>query len=152
MLQLDWLENHMSYSYTMAEWLHRQFSYEFTEQPLADWQHEFAEGQSNGNWKCLIAICDGELLGGAALAKEDLPERPELGPWLACVFTTPKARGQGLAERLIEAICAHAQEVGITRLYLHTHDRQDYYAKRGWQMLESFQAWGEGQWLMSRDL
>lgn len=152
MLQLDWLENHMSHSDTMAEWLHRQFCYEFTEQPLADWQREFAEGQSNGNWKCLIAIDDGELLGGAALAKEDLPERSELGPWLACVFTTPKARGQGLAERLIEAICAHAQEAGITRLYLHTHDRRDYYAKRGWQMLERFQAWGEEQWLMKRDL
>lgn len=93
MLQLDWLENHMSYSDTMAKWLHRQFSYEFTEQPLTDWQREFAEGQSNGNWKCLIALDAGELLGGAALAKDDHPERPELGPWLACVFITPKARG-----------------------------------------------------------
>lgn len=44
MLQLVWLRDHMQFSNTMAEWLHRQFTYEFTGQPLADWQHEFAEG------------------------------------------------------------------------------------------------------------
>jgi len=37
-------------------------------------------------------------------------------------------------------------------LYLHTHDRSDYYAKRGWQVQEYFQAWGKEQWLMLRDL
>lgn len=152
MPRLDWLANHMSHSDTLAEWLHRQFSYEFAEQPLTDWQREFADGQRNGNWKCLIALADGELLGSAALAKADLAERAELGPWLACVFTTPQARGQGLAERLIDAICAHAKERGITRLYLHTHDRQNYYLKRGWQTLECLQVWGEEQWLMQRNL
>lgn len=73
-----------------------------------------------------------------------MPERPELGPWVACVFTTLHARG--LAERLIEGICAQAKASGTARLYLHTHDRSDYYAKRGWQVLEKFQAWGKEQW------
>lgn len=152
MLQLVWLRDHMQYSNIMAQWLHQQFTYEFKEQPLANWQHEFAEGQANGDWQCLIAIENGQLLGGAALAASDLPARPELGPWLACVFVATHARKRGLAEQLIEGICSQAKAGGTSTLYLHTHDRHEYYAKRGWQVLECFQAWGKEQWLMARKL
>jgi GNAT superfamily N-acetyltransferase len=152
MHRLVWLRDHMHYSDTLAQWLHRQFAYEFAEQSLADWQREFAEGQSSGDWQSLIAIENGRLLGGASLATDDLPERPELGPWLAGVFIAPQARQRGLAEQLIEGVCAAAQADGIARLYLHTHDRSDYYKQRGWQVLETFQAWGKAQRLMAREL
>ncbi|MCG8291836.1 GNAT family N-acetyltransferase [Pseudomonas entomophila] len=152
MSRLDWLEHQMAHCDTLAQWLHQQFHYEFQDFPLPAWQREFAEGQRNGKWKCLVALDGDRLLGSAALAVDDLPERPELGPWLACVFVSPQARGQGLAERLIEGICKHARDSGISTLYLHTHDQHAYYAKRGWRLVERFEAWGEGQWLMSRDL
>ncbi|MGF7244026.1 N-acetylglutamate synthase-like GNAT family acetyltransferase [Pseudomonas oryzihabitans] len=57
-----------------------------------------------------------------------------------------------MAEQLIEGICATAKATGTARLYLHTHDRTDYYVKRGWQVQEAFQAWGEEQRLMLRYL
>ena len=152
MLHMDWLDQHMDQCATMAEWLYRQFSYEYARQSLPDWQREFADGQRDGSWKSLIVLDRGQLLGGAALASDDLPDRPELGPWLACVFITPQARGKGLAAQLIEGICDHARETGIPTLYLHTHDQRDYYARRGWKVLEQFEAWGKEQWLMSRDL
>lgn len=152
MPRLAWLRDHMQHSDILANWLHQQFAYEFIDQPLADWQREFAEGQGNGDWQCMIALENDQLLGGAALAANDLPDRPELGPWLACVFIAPQARKRGLAEQLIEGICATAKATGTTRLYLHTHDRSDYYAKRGWQVQESFQAWGKEQRLMLRYL
>jgi len=142
----------MQYSNTFASWIHRQFHYEYAGQPLPDWQWEFAEGQDNGDWKCLIAFDHDELLGGAALARADLTHRPDLGPWLACVFITPEARGQGLAERLIEGICAQAKANGEKRIYLHTQDQSAYYARRGWVVQERFQAWEKDQWLMARDL
>jgi GNAT superfamily N-acetyltransferase len=150
--RLDWLTNHPQHSSMFAEWIHRQFAYEYVGQPLAEWQCEFAEGQANGNWQCLIALDQDRLLGGAALAKADLAQRPDLGPWLACVFVTPHARGQGLAERLIEGICARARENGVARIYLHTQDKRDYYAKRGWAVQERFQGWGKEQWLMAKNL
>ncbi|MNY39730.1 N-acetylglutamate synthase [compost metagenome] len=91
-------------------------------------------------------------MGGAALARADLTHRPDLGPWLACVFITPEARGKGLAERLIEGICAQAKANGEKRIYLHTQDQSAYYARRGWVVQERFQAWEKDQWLMARDL
>lgn len=152
MPRLDWLAHHPQHSDTFAGWIHRQFHYEYASQPLADWQREFAEGQGNGDWQCLIALEGDQLLGGAALARADLAHRPDLGPWLACVFVDPGARGQGLAERLIEGICAEAKAKGVTRMYLHTQDKHDYYAQRGWTVLENFLAWDKPQWLMVRDL
>ncbi|MBC3483766.1 GNAT family N-acetyltransferase [Pseudomonas sp. SWRI77] len=152
MPQIDWLENHMNHCDTFAQWIHQQFQYEFEDIDLAQWQLDFAQGQGNGQWQCLVALDQGHLLGGAALAKEDLPSRPELGPWLACVFVHPAARGAGIAEQLIEGICTHARGTGVETLYLHTSDKQAYYAKRGWAVIEQFEAWGKAQWLMSRSL
>jgi len=40
---------------------------------------------------------------GDVLAADDLSSRPDFGPWLACMFVTPSARGTGIAEQLIEA-------------------------------------------------
>lgn len=152
MPRLDWLTHHPQHSDTFAAWIHRQFDYEYASQPLADWQREFTDGQHNGDWQCLIALKGDQLLGGAALARADLALRADLGPWLACVFVSPEARGQGLAERLIEGICAEAKAKGVARIYLHTQDKHDYYAKRGWTVLDNFQAWDKQQWLMVRDL
>lgn len=152
MLRLVLLRDHLEYSNTFAQWVHQQFAYEYSEQPLADWQREFSEGQGNGDWQTLIALEEGQLLGGAALAKDDLPVRPELGPWLACVLVAPHARQRGLAERLIAGVCSRAKAKGHERLYLHTHDRDDYYAKRGWEYREPFHAWGKEHWLMQRTL
>jgi len=152
MPRLASLRDHMDYSDTLAQWLHQQFAYEFSSQPLGDWQREFSDGQSNGHWQTLIALEDGELLGGASLARDDLSERPELGPWLACVFVAPQARQRGLAELLIEGVYSEARAKGHDRLYLHTHDRGEYYAKRGWEYMEPFHAWGKNHWLMQRKL
>jgi N-acetylglutamate synthase-like GNAT family acetyltransferase len=152
MFQTALLCHHMDYSDTFASWLHEQFAYEFAAQALHDWQREFKDGQNDGNWRTVIALENGQLLGGAALAKHDSPDYPELGPWLACVLVAPSARQRGLAEQLITEVCSNAKEVGHQILYLHTHDRRDYYAKRGWEYLESFQAWGKEHSLMQRRL
>lgn len=147
-----WLQPDTRHCTTMATWLYEQFHYEYADQSLENWQAEFAAGQTNGDWPSLVAVEDGRLLGGAALAKEDLPGREALGPWLACVFVTPQARGKGVAEALIEGVCERAQQQGVKRLYLHTQDRADYYAKRGWVVVEQFERWEKWQVLMARDL
>lgn len=148
MIEILWLNERMLHCAELAQWIHAQFPYEFREQALGNWQAELASGQLDGSWQSLIAVEGEHLLGSASLARDDLPSRPELSPWLACVYVRPECRGQGLAERLIEAICARARDLGHDRLYLHTHDRADYYARRGWQALEDFQAYGKSHRLM----
>jgi hypothetical protein len=90
MLRLDWLENHMQHSDTLALWLHQQFHYEFPDLPLPDWQKAFSEGQHNGQWRCLIAST-ATSCWAAPRWPDDLPERPNsaLG-WPAC--SSPRRR------------------------------------------------------------
>jgi hypothetical protein len=73
MFQTVLLRDHMDHSDTFAAWLHEQFAYEFVTQALHDWQREFKAGQNDGNWRTVIALENGQLLGGAALAKDDSP-------------------------------------------------------------------------------
>lgn len=152
MIEFLWLRDRPQHGAQLARWIHQQFPYEFRDQSLHDWQAELMAGQHDGAWQSLLALDGERLLGSASLARDDLPSRPQLTPWLACVYVQPECRGQGLAERLITAICAHARDLGHTQLYLHSHDRADYYACRGWQGLEDFQAYGEWHRLMSRSL
>lgn len=152
MIEFFWLRDRPQHGAELARWIHQQFSYEFRDQSLYDWQVELTAGQHDGAWQSLLALQGERLLGSASLARDDLPSRAELTPWLACVYVHPEHRGQGLAERLITAICAHARDQGHERIYLHTHDRADYYASRGWRGLEDFQAYGERHRLMGRSL
>jgi len=47
---------------------------------------------------------------------------------------------------------AQAKASGEKRIHLHTQGQSAYYAKRGWVVLERFEAWEKDQWLMARDL
>ncbi len=93
-MKLDWLRDHPEHCDTVAAWLHRQFPYEFAEQPLADWQAEFRAGQDNGDWQMLIALEQGRVLGCAGLARDDLPQRPELGPGWPAYTCCPRRAGE----------------------------------------------------------
>ena len=151
-LHLEWLADHPQHSDTFAGWIHRQFHYEYAEQPLLDWQREFAEGQINGDWKCLIALEGDQLKGGAALAKADLAASP--GSWPVAGLRVHHARSAGKgnggafdrgdlrgceSQRCVEDLSAHP---GQTRLL-----RQAWLDDAG-----SFSGLGKEQWLMVRDL
>jgi GNAT superfamily N-acetyltransferase len=152
MITLDWMSNHIQHSNTYAAWLHRQFAYEFSDQTQEEWQAEFAEGQKDGAWRCLIAMHQDDLVGGVSLATKDLAMRPDLGPWLACLFVHPDWRGQAVAQRLIAETCNYARTAGVQQLFLHTHDKALYYRKLGWQIEGSFQAWSRQHYLMTLTL
>ena len=80
------------------------------------------------------AIDDQEnLLGVATLVDDDeLPNAPELGPWLAAVFVAPDARKFGVGSALVELIVGRSRELGYPTLYLYTEHAQAWYLDKGW--------------------
>jgi predicted N-acetyltransferase YhbS len=82
-----------------------------------------------------VALVDGEAVGSASLVEHDLPERPDLGPWLASLYVAPEHRRQGIGAALAERVVEEAAQLGVPTLYLFTFDREDYYARLGWQRL-----------------
>ena len=102
--------------------------------------------------KTLVLLVDGEPVGTASLAPEDLDERPDLSPWLAGVFVVPHARGQGYAGRLVTAVEQIAMDAGFSTLWLYTSTAERIYARAGWRTIENPEHRGKVVALMRRDL
>ncbi len=88
----------------------------------------------------------------ASIFVQDMSTRPDLTPWLAGVFVAPDQRGKGIGSALVQAIEAKALELGISRLYLFTPDKQHFYARLGWSPLEWTDYRTERVLIMQKDL
>lgn len=116
----------------------------------AEWQHisptQTTESriQLYSSYKCrdeipctLLAQINHQAVGSASLVLNDLELRPELTPWLASVYVHTDFRQRGIATQLINACLEMAARLKIPRLYLFTPEQKNFYAKRGWQFMES---------------
>jgi len=99
-----------------------------------------------------VALVDGEVVGSASLLEHDLPERPELGPWLASLYVAPAYRRQGIGAALAARMVEEAARLGVPTLYLFTFDREGYYARLGWRRLAPALCHGHPVRVMTRDL
>lgn len=99
-----------------------------------------------------VAEADGRPLGTATLDTDDLAGRPDLAPWLASVLVAPACRRRGIGTRLVAQVEAAAAAHGAPRLYLHTPDREGFYAARGWRRLGEERWLGRPTMLMVKDL
>ena len=85
----------------------------------------------------LVYEDQGSLLGSAALVACDMETRSELTPWLASVVVCPESRGNGVGSQLVQGVMAHAAQEGFERMYLVTPDAHNFYARLGWQTMET---------------
>ncbi len=121
---------------TVADWLWREFwridgyTPEQTRQAVADAQ------RPSGMPQCFVLLWDGQPIGTASLAAEDLDERPDLTPWLAGVYVDPAHRGQGHAAHLIAAVEAACRSALISTLWLYTNTAERVYARAGWRSVD----------------
>lgn len=84
-----------------------------------------------------VAFKREDAAGTASLIEDDLPTRPELGPWLADVYVPRDYRSQGIATELVERVTAEVKGIGLERYYLFTRKAQEFYLKIGWEIRES---------------
>jgi GNAT superfamily N-acetyltransferase len=77
----------------------------------------------------------GELAGIASIVLQDLPTRPDLGPWLANVLVLPAWRRRGIGGALVKYVMDYAAPLHAS-IYLYTFDQVELYQRLGWQTLE----------------
>ena len=148
MTRLELLENVPDTASLAAHWIFDQFPHEFDGTAFEDWLEVFRAPE-----RTVVIALDGDTpVGTASLDPEDLPVRPDLGPWLASVFVQPEYRTHGIGAMLTARVEHEAREHGVTRLYLHTTDREAFYARRGWQTLEHVTCWNQQIAVMMKDL
>ena len=70
----------------------------------------------------LVAESEGRLLGLAYYLFHRSTTRIEPTCYLQDLFVDPSARGLGIGQRLIEAVCDRARGAGAFRVYWQTHE------------------------------
>jgi N-acetylglutamate synthase-like GNAT family acetyltransferase len=85
--------------------------------------------ESNGKSEVVasIALCD----------FDDLEEFRSYKPWVAAFIVREDLRGQGVGEKVLKLVEAKAISYGIKLVYLWTEGEREFYAKRGYEYIES---------------
>jgi len=110
-------------------------------QPVAT-QEEFVRhfvnwaAENAGSHRCMVVVRDGVLIGMAWLAVVQRVPTPSAlrraSGDLQCVYVIPGERDGGVGGRLVEAVLARAQDLGLERVTVHSSPRAiPAYARRG---------------------
>lgn len=91
---------------------------------------------------------DGNVIGSASIVASDMPERPELFPWLASVYVDANHRKKGAGRAVVLKVMEHARKAGIATMYLYTPDREHFYRHMGWETIEKMKYHGADVTLM----
>lgn len=81
----------------------------------------------------LVALADGEVVGCVALSRAWLDARERLVDVLVLspLAVAPDRQGQGIGGRLLDAVPAEAERLGVPLVFLE--GAPDYYGTRGWE-------------------
>ena len=82
-----------------------------------------------------ILVDNEQVCGTVSILGQDLPNHPELSPWLANVFVAPPFRGQGYGRQLVEVAMSFVRQKKLGPLFLYTLNQTDFYHQLGWQPL-----------------
>jgi len=98
-----------------------------------------ANSLDNPEYQSFVALDDTHgFLGTATYARHDRPDRLDLHPWLASVYTRPEARHRGVGRALVKQVEQFAKDQGTTLLWLYTPDKMHFYEEMGWARNDSF--------------
>jgi len=152
-MKIEYLADHETQIPTLANWHYGQWGYlnpgVTVEEYVSHLQKHLGRMQIPTTF---VALSNEDLLGSASLVKYDMATRMDISPWLASVFVAPDYRNRGVGSLLVERVVEEAKALKVTVLYLFTPDRETFYARMGWSVLERTRYKGEHVVIMSINL
>jgi GNAT superfamily N-acetyltransferase len=135
---ITYLADYPHYLSTVAGWIFDEWGWEMPGSTLEGIRAQFS---LHLNRDCIpltmLALAERQPLGTASIFLHDMDTRMDLTPWLAAVYVLPEFRAQGIGSQLVRAIEDVATRLQLERLYLFTPDREPFYARLGWSVLET---------------
>ena len=148
-MRIDYLEAHPDFIPILSQWHHEQWSYLNPSRTVDDRIEEFKqETTGKGIPVTFVAISENVLLGSSSIVANDMDTRMDLSPWLASVYVSPQHREQGIGSALVRRTVEEAKKLEIETLYLFTPDREKFYKRLGWTVLEVSEYRGENNVIM----
>ena len=85
----------------------------------------------------LVAHDGKSFLGTSSVIASDLPERPQLTPWVAAVWVEEHARRRGVGGALVNRAALDCFALAAGRVYLCARrQRTAFYERLGWSPIE----------------
>ena len=150
--EIAFLADHPIHVATLAAWHHRQWHYldlDVSVERRAAFLGTHGRGAIPTT---VVALRGDQILGSASLIAHDMDTRPELSPWLASVYVDPVHRGQGIGSALVTKVTGLARALGHPALYLFTPDKEHFYRRLGWRVIERTLYRGYAEVVMQIDL
>jgi GNAT superfamily N-acetyltransferase len=136
-MQIVFLADYPHYLPVVAGWIFDEWGAEMSGSTFDSVQSEFSQHLNRDRIPLtMLALSEGLPVGTASIFLHDMDTRMELTPWLAAVYVLPEFRGQGIGSQLVRAIEETGKRLQLERLYLFTPDREAFYARLGWSLLE----------------
>ena len=126
---------------TVATWVYEQWWSHLSEHSPKTVANMLMERKrSDQICESFVALLDSVPVGTATVLDHDVEteRRPDLTPWVAAVYVIPEARCRGIGEQLVSEASAFALSRGFKTVYLWTTDRQSWYERLGWRVMEQF--------------
>lgn len=137
-MHIGYLANHTQHIPTLARWFHDQWGYLSPNYTLKQrTQRLRAKARRKGIPITFIAVEGKKPIGSASLVANDMDTRPDWKPWLASVYVAPSHRSKGVGEALVQRVVDEARRQAFESLYLWTPNKEAFYGKRGWKIVET---------------
>ena len=134
-LQVIALSEVPDHFWLVAKWIYEEW-WETPDNSISVVSHPLKEHLASTTVpQTFVALVDGKPVGSISLIERDLPEFPELTPWLSFLYVTPEHRGQGIGSRLLEGAFLRAKLQNAEAVYLATPSHNDFFSHLGWQTL-----------------
>lgn len=143
-LRIERLANHPEVIPVLVAWFKREWSSYYGADGPSDAGEDlraFASGE--GLPVGVVAFCDGELCGTAALKAESIRTRAHFGPWVAAGLVAPEYRRKGIGAALVGELETIARDMGYPAIYSGTESATGILDRRGWEFLERLEYDGQ---------
>lgn len=135
----------------IAAWTWTEWGWMHPELSETDWLRRWQERarQQTGIPSTVVALTAGTPVGTASLVRYDMDTHRHLSPWLAAVYVKPSCRHRAVGRRLVNRVTEEAGRMDIDTLYLFTPDKQHFYERLGWRVLDRVVYKGQRVCIMS---
>jgi GNAT superfamily N-acetyltransferase len=119
---------------TLAVWYKKQWAEWFVDTPLDEIEADFRDIANRDRMPLgFVAFDHASMpLGVCSIRAHPFDAYPDAGPWLRGLYVHTPYRGQGVADELLRAACAHAAQLQIAKLYAATHSAVSTFEAAGW--------------------